>query len=184
MFGSLRDGKIFLDEHVVVKAVRDGARYASRQGFSQYACPAATVSTDVTNRTRNIVRYGKPNPVVADPPRLSYWQALSDGQPSVQVLSDVRPRSTGPNPRRPLRGEGRVPIVTVLAVVEYSSPFRNVRMGRHHIERAGGKPVRGDGHMKSRTALRAIATGASAAEFAMVLPLLILFLFGIIDVGV
>ena len=30
MFGSFELGRYFLDEHVVVKAVRDGARYASR----------------------------------------------------------------------------------------------------------------------------------------------------------
>ena len=124
MFGSAELGKYFLDEHVVVKAVRDGARYASRQGFSQYACPAATVSTDVTDRTRNIVRFGKPNPIVSDPPRLSYWQALSDSQPSVRVTLACPTDLDGTEAHSGLyAGKAHVPVVTVLAVVEYESFF-------------------------------------------------------------
>ena len=34
MFGSLQMGKFFWDEHQVLKAVRDGARYAARQSFA------------------------------------------------------------------------------------------------------------------------------------------------------
>lgn len=121
MFGSLEMGKYFLDEHVVVKAVRDGARYASRQGFAQYTCPA-TVSTDVTNRTRDIVRFGKPNPTAGDVPRLSYWQATSDGQPSVQVTLACPTSLDGTEAHGGLyAGKANVPVVTVRATVEYKS---------------------------------------------------------------
>jgi len=123
MFGSFETGKYFLDEHVVVKAVRDGARYASRQGFGEYVCPGATVSTAVTDRTRNIVRFGKPTPVVADAPRLSYWQATSDGQPSVRVTITCEATLDGTEVQGGLYTGKPIPVVTVLAVVEYESFF-------------------------------------------------------------
>ena len=34
MFGSFELGNYFYTSHIVAKAVRDGARYASRRGFS------------------------------------------------------------------------------------------------------------------------------------------------------
>ena len=38
MFGAVELGKYFWDEHLVVKAVRDGARFASRQNFATMPC--------------------------------------------------------------------------------------------------------------------------------------------------
>ena len=63
MFGAFELGNYFLSEHVVVKAVRDGARYAGRLSFSNYSCttvssgnsPGGTVEAD----TRNVVRTGQ-----------------------------------------------------------------------------------------------------------------------------
>jgi len=57
--GSVEVGNFMLDEHRLVKAVRDAARYAGRQPFSTYsACTAGgatiggQVATDVTNLVR------------------------------------------------------------------------------------------------------------------------------------
>lgn len=53
MFGSVELGNYFLDEHKLVKAVRDGARFAARQSFTNYtACsgqPGGTVVADTQN---------------------------------------------------------------------------------------------------------------------------------------
>src|SRR5687768_3608606 len=70
MFGSLEIGKYFWDEHLVVKAVRDGARYAARQNFATMPCNGTA-----TNETQiqNLVRYGKTIVTGADRPRLYYW---------------------------------------------------------------------------------------------------------------
>jgi hypothetical protein len=38
MFGSFEVGKYFLDAHRVQQAVRDGARFAGRQGFVDMPC--------------------------------------------------------------------------------------------------------------------------------------------------
>jgi hypothetical protein len=68
MFGSMELGKYFWDEHLVVKAVRDGARFAARQNFADMPCggPAAK-ETEI----KNLVRFG--NTTAAGQPRLYYW---------------------------------------------------------------------------------------------------------------
>jgi hypothetical protein len=58
MFGSFELGNYFLSEHVVVKAVRDGARYASRMPIAAYSCPA-TVDSTVNGQIRNVTRTGQ-----------------------------------------------------------------------------------------------------------------------------
>ncbi len=61
MMGSVELGNYFLDEHVLVKGVRDGARYAARQAFSNYSgCSgtAADVPQSVSDDTKLIVRKG------------------------------------------------------------------------------------------------------------------------------
>jgi len=68
MFGSFELGKYFLDEHVVTKAVRDGARYAARQNFTAMPC-GGTSSTET--QIKNIVRFG--NTAGTGSPRLYYW---------------------------------------------------------------------------------------------------------------
>lgn len=68
MFGAFETGKFFLDVHTVSKAVRDGARFAARQPFTEMPCGgAAADEADI----RDLVRTG----TTADngEPRLSYW---------------------------------------------------------------------------------------------------------------
>lgn len=58
MFGSFEIGNYFRNEHILVKAVRDGARFAARQNFDNYtACSGAPGGTVVAN-TRNVVMTG------------------------------------------------------------------------------------------------------------------------------
>lgn len=59
MMGSMELGNYFLDEHALVKAVRDGARFAARQNFSNYTCPGATIGGTVVADTQNVVRTGQ-----------------------------------------------------------------------------------------------------------------------------
>jgi Flp pilus assembly protein TadG len=71
MFGSLEIGKYFWDEHLVVKAVRDGARYAARQSFASMPCPGGPATNEAA--IKNVVRYGKAVVTAADQPLLYYW---------------------------------------------------------------------------------------------------------------
>ncbi|MCH8614767.1 pilus assembly protein [Sphingomonas sp. SM33] len=58
MMGSAEVGNYFMNEHTLVKAVRDGARYAARQSFTNYTgCSGAPGGTVVAD-TRNVVVNG------------------------------------------------------------------------------------------------------------------------------
>ena len=58
MFGSLELGNYFMNEHTLVKAVRNGARFAARQNFTNYtACSGAPGGTVVAD-TQAVVMNG------------------------------------------------------------------------------------------------------------------------------
>src|SRR5690348_2572334 len=57
MFGSAELGNYFMNEHGLIKALRDGARYAARQDFDNYP-DCATVSQSVQDATKNVVMTG------------------------------------------------------------------------------------------------------------------------------
>lgn len=57
LFGCLELGNYFMNEHRLVKAVRDGARFAARQDFTNYP-DCSTVSTTARDATRNVVMNG------------------------------------------------------------------------------------------------------------------------------
>jgi Flp pilus assembly protein TadG len=59
MFGAVELGNYFYNEHILLKAVRDGARYAARQSFTYYpdGC-SGSVGEPVLTNTRNLVKTG------------------------------------------------------------------------------------------------------------------------------
>jgi TadE-like protein len=59
MLGSTELGNYFMNEHSLVKAVRDGARFAARQNFIWYPnCTGQPDTTNVVTPTKNVVMYG------------------------------------------------------------------------------------------------------------------------------
>jgi Flp pilus assembly protein TadG len=58
MFGSVELGNYFWNEHTLLKAVRDGARFAARQSFNYYGCSGSPDTTNVVTPTQNVVMYG------------------------------------------------------------------------------------------------------------------------------
>jgi len=116
MFGSLEMGKYFWDEHLVTKAVRDGARYASRQGFATMPCGGtATNETQI----KNVVRYGKPTVTQSDKPLLYYWTNNNTITVTISCYANA-----GLNGARVYNGiytaRPNVPRVTVSASVPYT----------------------------------------------------------------
>ena len=59
LFGGLEGGYYFWSEHRVVKAVRDGARYAGRQSFERYDCSTQSFTNpDIRYEIKNLTRTG------------------------------------------------------------------------------------------------------------------------------
>lgn len=57
MLGGLELANYFMNEHTLVKAVRNGARFAARQSFTNYP-DCASVSNSMRDDTRNVVMRG------------------------------------------------------------------------------------------------------------------------------
>lgn len=57
MFSGLEVGNYFMNEHTLVKAVRNGARFAARQNFTNYP-DCSSVSDKTRDDTRNVVMTG------------------------------------------------------------------------------------------------------------------------------
>jgi Flp pilus assembly protein TadG len=58
MFGGLELGNYFMNEHTLVKAVRNGARFAARQQFTNYTACSGSPGGSVVADTQNIVMRG------------------------------------------------------------------------------------------------------------------------------
>lgn len=121
MFGSLELGHYFWNEHKVVKAVRDGARFAGRQSFSTFACTqGATTTVSATSgkglEIDNLVRFGKLNVVASvDQPIVRNWTA------PVSIEVTCAPVATYSGIYKGM--EATVPVVRVGATTTYPSLF-------------------------------------------------------------
>src|SRR5687768_10383644 len=69
MLGTLELGFYFFSEHIIVKAVRDGSRFAGRQAFTEYS--GCAVSSGTLATTRNLTRTGRVGSGAT--PRLYFW---------------------------------------------------------------------------------------------------------------
>jgi Flp pilus assembly protein TadG len=116
LFGSVELGSLFYNEHILDKAVRDGARYAARQGFTNYGCSGAPSGTVVAN-TRALVRtslLSGGNDRFAD---------IEDND--ITLSTSCATTATGVSSTENMLGIYRgaasgAPIITVTAVVDYT----------------------------------------------------------------
>jgi Flp pilus assembly protein TadG len=111
LFGSFELGNYFMTEHKVVKAVRDGARYAARRPFADYA--GCIPSGDLVDDTRNVTRTGQV--ASGGTPRVSSW--TDPGSITVSADCDDSGEYTG---IYVTSAEG-TPVVEVSATVPYTS---------------------------------------------------------------
>jgi Flp pilus assembly protein TadG len=114
MFGTMELGYYFYSEHVVVKAVRDGARFASRETFDDFDCTSSNIGGTVVADTQKVTRTNQI--ATGGTARLAGW--TSDASVSVTMRSE------------PLGTYGSfyggltcIPVVVVAATVPYTSLF-------------------------------------------------------------
>lgn len=118
MFGSFELGNYFLSEHVVAKAVRDGARYAARRSFTDFSCPN-TVAADVIDKTRNVTRTGQV--ASGGTARLVNWTTPTTVSVTISCTA-----ISGGNYLGLYKGMTSLPKVRVSATVPYASLFNNL----------------------------------------------------------
>lgn len=88
LFGMVEIANLFYNQHILAKAVRDGARYAARQPFSEYDMGACAMSSAATDRVRRLVRTAQLAAAGA-PARVPNWvQADEASTISVAVVCD------------------------------------------------------------------------------------------------
>jgi Flp pilus assembly protein TadG len=75
LFGSVELGNYFMDEHVLVKGVRDAARYAARQNFSDYTGCSGAPTDPVPANAQLVAQKGTLDSTAAD--LLPNWASAS-----------------------------------------------------------------------------------------------------------
>lgn len=117
MFGAMELGYYFYSEHIVIKAVRDGARFASRRSFSNYTCPGGGVDAAVVSDTQRVTRTNQV--ATGGSARLPLWTDNA----SVAVALRCVPLGTY---GALYAGMTDVPVIVVTATVPYSSLFGTI----------------------------------------------------------
>jgi Flp pilus assembly protein TadG len=126
-FGSVELGNYFRSEHILVKAVRNGAVFAARQDMAvNYDCAAGpvTVPAAVVNDTKTLVRTGA---LSGGTDLLPLW---TDGSTSFTMTVNCVTAAGGTT----LAGlyivnGGNVPVLTVNADLPYRSVFGTLGLG-------------------------------------------------------
>lgn len=116
LFGGLETAYYFYNQHQVVKGVRDGARYASRQSFNNINCGSGySMPTAIRDAIREVTRTGRPSGGAA---RVPGWVnddiTVTVTCPSTAVTTGI------------YADEDNAPIVTVTASVDYESLFNGL----------------------------------------------------------
>ncbi len=116
MFGGLELGYYFYSQHQVVKGVRDGARYASRQSFVDLNCDGtALVPADVEIAIQEITRTGR---ISGGTARIPGWE---NSDIEVELTCPGTAITTGI-----YADESNAPQINLKATVAYQSLFEGV----------------------------------------------------------
>lgn len=118
MLGAAELGRYFWSEHVLLKAVRDGTVYVSRQRIDNFDCASNAVNATVVNSTKALVRTGR---MSGGADQLPNWTA----QGAVFAVDLACVTSAGGTALDGIytSNAGLIPVVTVRASVPYSSMF-------------------------------------------------------------
>jgi Flp pilus assembly protein TadG len=121
MFGSAELGNYFLDEHGLVKQVRDGARYAARLPLeANYTCPGATVGAGAQTLIQNVTKTGTVTGTGTGRFDTSYW-TRNCGSGTQTLTITVRCVSNDDYDGIYQSLTGDIPVVKVSANIAYRS---------------------------------------------------------------
>lgn len=118
LFGSVEVGYYFYNQHQVVKGVRDGARFASRQAFTSIHCngtTAAAMPGDVITAIKEVTRTGQ---ISGGTARVPGW---TNDTITVSVTCPATAVTTGI-----YKNETNAPQINIAATVSYQSLFDGV----------------------------------------------------------
>jgi Flp pilus assembly protein TadG len=115
LFGAVELGYYFYNEHQVVKGVRDGARYASRQSFTAISCNGTTPSAIPAGIETNIKEVTRTGQISGGTARVPGWV---NGDITVSVTCPATAVTTGI-----YKNETNAPQVNIDTSVDYNSLF-------------------------------------------------------------
>ena len=123
MFGGFEAGHYFYTEQKVIKAVREGARYAGRRPFSDYPCGGSINDAAVT-AIKTITRFGT---LTGTTPRIPNW---ADSDITVSYTCNASYATQGI-----FKGNaGGAPVVTVTATATYPTLFSSLGVFANGIQ--------------------------------------------------
>ena len=120
LFTGFETGHYFYQQHQIVKALRDGARYAARQSFDDANCREGTAqqfSGTVLTEIQSLTRTGQINGTT---PRIANWNSNS------QVTVNVTCPTAAESQTGIYDGTERAPQVTLSTRFSYDSLFNGL----------------------------------------------------------
>jgi Flp pilus assembly protein TadG len=120
IWGPLEIGNYFMNEHILIKGVRDGATYLAHQDISNFNCNSGAVDPTVQAQTENMIRTGQ---ITGGVDRLRNWA----GNPPTMTVNCVTQATDGTTLSGiyKLNG-GKVPVVSIVASLPYASILGNL----------------------------------------------------------
>lgn len=115
MAGSAETGRYFYHEHILTKAVRDGAVFAARYPIDKYNCTSLAIDSTVVSNTRALVRTGA---LSGGTDLLPWWTATSGVTFAMTVACPTAAGGTTLGGIYTANG-GKVPVITVSAQLPY-----------------------------------------------------------------
>jgi len=122
IWGPIEIGNYFLDEHMLIKGVRDGATFLAHQDISKFNCATGAVDPTVRTQVENVIRTGQ---VSGGVDRLRNWA----GNPPTITVDRCPTQATNGTTLGgiyALNSGGVVPIIKIDATVPYSPVLGNL----------------------------------------------------------
>jgi Flp pilus assembly protein TadG len=133
LLGSIELGRYFLNQHVMVKGLRDAARFAARGDFTDYydattgAC-RTTPDDDVIGAARNLAMTGKIGSNTNW--RIPYWTDPESVELTVECFASVTTTEGESTTSHAMigiyAGSAGAPVLTISAEVEYQPLFGEI----------------------------------------------------------